>query len=56
MEQLAIDGWLQFMPARDREILRRILYQWRNYFGEGPSAGQEEQLWAAQTHQELGKR
>ena len=39
----------------NREMLRRILYQWRAYFGEGPGSTRAEQEWAREFHQMLGK-
>lgn len=55
MAQLALFVWLQLMPPYEREMLRRVLSQWRHYFGQGPSSNVEEQAWAADVHRLLGR-
>lgn len=46
--------WVPFLPELDLEHLLDILYQWRHYFGLGPSADTETQLWATEFHRRLG--
>lgn len=46
-------AWIQSLPNHDLEMALDVMFQWRNYFGIGPSADNETQEWAKEAHHQL---